>query len=463
VRWQALIVLVLAVGVAGAAAAPPKKPPNRPPKVTPIAATFVQQDFATYYKATATDPDGDNLTYTWSLKPPKADPTCNAFSSPDSNDAVWKHGDQDGCNHQIYYSRGHPGIVTLKVTDGTFTCTETYFGTLTGKGLFADCKRTAKPKPAGGGNGGGGNGGGGNGGGGNGGGGGGAGGGGGGGAGGGGGGGGAGGGGQATSKVKLSAKPDTGKPPLAVTFTIKSPKGIAWRIDFGDGKGQGAQGSPPKTLTHTYAKEGDFKPTLRVQTDASTAYNGATSVMVHLKQLIALTVQPPSGKAPLKVAFSLETSVQKPSEWDLDFGDGTPPARGSGEPPATVSHTYAKDGSYKATLAIKPGSLSLIATFATVTVGGGTPPVLAIKAKPTSGKVPLKVTFTTVENVPPKVVSWKIDFGDHTQAASGQGAPPATITHTFAKKGTFRVYLFVAQQQQYGGVQYQTYVDVTPG
>jgi hypothetical protein len=49
------------------------------------------------------------------------------------------------------------------------------------------------------------------------------------------------------------------------------------------------------------------------------------------------------------------------------------------------------------------------------------------------------------------------------QFASGQGAPPATITHTFAKKGKFRVYLFVAQQQQYGGVQYQTYVDVTPG
>ena len=60
---------------------------------------------------------------------------------------MWKHGDQDGCNHQIYYNRGHPGIVTLKVTDGTFTCTETYFGTLTGKGLFADCKRTAKPTP----------------------------------------------------------------------------------------------------------------------------------------------------------------------------------------------------------------------------------------------------------------------------------------------------------------------------
>lgn len=461
-RWQALIVVLLAVGAAGAAAAPPKpKPqPQTPPKVTPIAASFVQQDFATYYHATATDKDGDKLTYTWSLKPPKADPGCSAFSSPDAEDAVWKHGDQDGCNHQIYYNRGHPGIVTLKVTDGAYTCTETYFGTLTGKGLFADCKKNPKPK-GGGGNGGGGNGGGGNGGGGNGGGGGAGGGGGGGGAGGGGGGGG--GGGQASSKVKLSAKPDTGKPPLAVTFSVKAPKAIGWRIDFGDGKSTGAQGTPPKTISHTYAVEGDFKPTIRVQTDASTAYAGATSVMVHLHPLIGLTVQPPSGKSPLSVTYSLETSVKSPVQWSLDFGDGTPPAGGPGAPPATVKHTYAKDGNYKATLAIKPGSLSLLATFATVTVGGGTPPVLAIKAKPASGKVPLTVTFTTVENVPPRVVSWKIDFGDGTQFQSGQGAPPASVTHTFTKKGTFRVYLFVAQQQQYGGVQYQTYVDVKPG
>lgn len=88
--------------------------------------------------------------------------------------------------------------------------------------------------------------------------------------------------------------------------------------------------------------------------------------------------------------------------------------------------------------------------------------MLGIKAKPTSGKVPLKITFTITANVPPRVVSWKIDYGDG-QYSSGQGAPPSSVAHTFAKKGKDRVYLFVAQQQQYGGVQYQTYVDVTPG
>ena len=41
-------------------------------------------------------------------------------------------------------------------------------------------------------------------------------------------------------------------------------------------------------------------------------------------------------------------------------------------------------------------------------------------------------------NVPPKVVSWQIIFGDGQQA-SGQGPPPASVTHTYAKKGTYKV------------------------
>jgi PKD repeat protein len=88
--------------------------------------------------------------------------------------------------------------------------------------------------------------------------------------------------------------------------------------------------------------------------------------------------------------------------------------------------------------------------------------VLALQATPTSGKTPLKVTFATTVNVPPTIASWQILFGDG-QSASGSGRPPASVAHTYTKKGTFRVYLYVAQQQQYGGVRYSTYADVKPG
>ena len=92
-------------------------------------------------------------------------------------------------------------------------------------------------------------------------------------------------------------------------------------------------------------------------------------------------------------------------------------------------------------------------TVAQVTVGGGTPPVLSLTAKPTSGKHPLSVTFTLATSIPAQLVSWEVIFGDGSRQ-TGQGAPPATVTHTYAKAGTYAAFLVVAQQQQYGGVQY---------
>jgi PKD repeat protein len=229
----------------------------------------------------------------------------------------------------------------------------------------------------------------------------------------------------------------------------------SWRLDFGDGTAKAGGGTPPKTLLHTYAKEGDFRPTMRAVYDAKTIYTGATSVMVHADPLISLTVQPPAGKTPLAVTYTLQTSITKPVKWVLDYGDGTR-AAGAGDPPKSLKHTYAKAGNYKATFSVQPTGLSLVATFAAVTAGGGTPPVLALKA--TAAKS--KVTFDVTSNVPPTVVSWEIQFGDG-QTQTGQGLPPTRLTHTYAKKGTYTATLFVAQQQAYGGVRYRTSATVT--
>ena len=93
-------------------------------------------------------------------------------------------------------------------------------------------------------------------------------------------------------------------------------------------------------------------------------------------------------------------------------------------------------------------------TVAQVTVGGGTPPVLSMTASPTSGTHPLHVTFTPTVNIPGRIVSWQIQFGDG-QAAGGSGKPPATVSHTYSRKGRYAAFLLVSQQQQYGGVLYQ--------
>jgi PKD repeat protein len=256
------------------------------------------------------------------------------------------------------------------------------------------------------------------------------------------------------TKLSIKATPNAGKPPLEVTFALCSPKSVQWRIDYGDGTSKVAIGSPPKSIVHSYRRVGDYLARLTtISSQNATASSSATAVVsVQTAPLISLVPTPSSGAAPLHVVFALSTSVTHITTWSLDFGDGTHTG-GGGKPPASVSHTYAKDGSYKATFAVKPGAYALDYTVAQVTVGSGTPPILGVIASPSSGTHPLAVRFTIGTTIPGVISSWVMKFGDGYQQ-SGRGKPPTSVTHTYAKKGVFLAVLLVAQQQTYGGVQY---------
>ena len=258
---------------------------------------------------------------------------------------------------------------------------------------------------------------------------------------------------KTSSKPSIKASPDSGRPPLAVTFTLNAPKVAQWRVDFGDGLFKTGFGQPPATLTHNYARAGDYRPRLTVLPAQGAAPQSATtSVSAQAEPLIAMTPTPTSGAPPLAVTFKLSTTVQNVTSWGIDFGDGTK-GGGQGPPPAVVYHTYKSAGTYKPQFAVKPGSNALVYTVAQITVGGGAAPVLAITATPQSGRHPLTVTFRLATSIPAELVSWEVVFGDGSRA-QGQGAPPASVTHTYAKAGTYAAYLVVAQQQRYGGVQY---------
>jgi hypothetical protein len=87
-------------------------------------------------------------TFAWSVSIP-TDPGCAAGfkgGTLTANQAVWYHQDvpEGGpCNHlgENYGAAGHPGEVTLIVTSPAWTCTEQYFGTLTGTGNPTQCTR----------------------------------------------------------------------------------------------------------------------------------------------------------------------------------------------------------------------------------------------------------------------------------------------------------------------------------
>lgn len=255
-------------------------------------------------------------------------------------------------------------------------------------------------------------------------------------------------------KLGIAAAPDTGKPPLAVTFALCSPKVVQWRIDYGDGSSKVAIGSPPKTIAHTYQRAGYFRAVLRTinAANAASASSATASISVQTAQLVSLGANPAAGPSPLRVTFALGTTAQNVAKWTLDFGDGQHTG-GPGKPPAAVVHTYAHDGTDRATFSVNVGANALVYTVAQITVGNGTPPVLGVTASPSSGRHPLAVTFHVVLNIPGRIVSWVMVFGDGTRQ-SGSGTPPSSLSHTYAKKGLYGAYLQVSQQQQYGGVLY---------
>jgi len=120
------------------------------PTLKGLKAEFMPALSQTTYTEIANDPDGDKLTYTWSLVEHN-DPTCIRFdkNKPTPNQAVWHHADSDGCNHELQGPFGHQGTVTVIVSDGTWDCTATYDGTVTGTGPEPEACEPIEAPPAG--------------------------------------------------------------------------------------------------------------------------------------------------------------------------------------------------------------------------------------------------------------------------------------------------------------------------
>lgn len=102
------------------------------PKLSPVNATFVEAQRATYYVINVTDP-AESATYAWRLQTPPGNPTCNNFHQLASqpNEAVWHHANTDGCTHNGIQ---HLGTVYVTVTTAHWHCTASFFGTLTHTG-----------------------------------------------------------------------------------------------------------------------------------------------------------------------------------------------------------------------------------------------------------------------------------------------------------------------------------------
>ena len=150
----------------------------------------------------------------------------------------------------------------------------------------------------------------------------------------------------------------------------------------------------------------------------------------------ALIANPTSGDVPLPVSFDGNTSTDADGtivSYDWDFGDGQT------DTGAIVSHTYAAAGSFTVTLTVTDDDGATDTATTTITANDPPPPnqapTAALIANPTSGDVPLPVSFDGNTSTDPDgtIVSYDWDFGD------GQTDTGAIVSHTYDAVGSFTV------------------------
>jgi subtilase family serine protease len=164
-----------------------------------------------------------------------------------------------------------------------------------------------------------------------------------------------------------------------------------------------------------------------------------------------LSATPTSGTSPLQVAFDASASKSADGSavtYTFLFGDGSDPVNSSSP---TLSYTYPAAGTFAAQIVVTDAhgntassSTVTIKSTASVTVTGSDHAVAAMIVSPTSGSIPLTVTFDGSRSFGANgnaISSYTWDFGD---GASAVTTTSATTTHVYTKVGTFSPTLSVS-------------------
>jgi len=226
--------------------------------------------------------------------------------------------------------------------------------------------------------------------------------------------------------------PTTGTAPLTVTFTdISTNTPTAWNWSFGDGS---SVNSTFKNPVHSYASAGNYSVSLTVTnaagSDSKTVANYITVSSAVVAPVANFLGTPTTGTAPLTVTFT-DLSTNTPTAWSWSFGDGSTVNSTVKNP----VHSYSSAGNYPVSLTVTNAAGSdtkRVANYITVS-SGVVAPVSNFFGTPTTGTVPLTVTFTDTSINSP--TAWNWSFGD------GSLSSVQNPSHTYNSTGTYTVSL----------------------
>jgi len=222
--------------------------------------------------------------------------------------------------------------------------------------------------------------------------------------------------------ANFTGNPTIGAAPLAVAFTDTSTNTpTAWAWTFGD-----SGTSTVQNPSHTYSSTGSF--TVALTATNAYGYNTNTKnnyITVGNPPVANFSGTPTTGSAPLAVAFT-DSSTNSPTAWSWTFGDG---GTSTAQNP---SHTYAA-GTFTVALKATNAYGNNTNTKTNYITVSGSAPVANFTGTPTTGTVPLAVSFTdTSTNTP---TSWAWTFGD------GGASTAQNPSHTYSSTGSFTVAL----------------------
>ncbi len=231
-----------------------------------------------------------------------------------------------------------------------------------------------------------------------------------------------------------TAVPTSGKAPLTVAFagsastdTDGTIVGYSW--DFGDGAT-----STDADPSHVYTAPGAYSAELTVTDDSGDTDTTTVSVQVNANQAPTAVAgsNVTGGQAPLTVAFSSAGSTDADggiTGYSWAFGDG------NSSTSANPTYTYGAEGTYTATLTVTDaeGATDSASVVIDVDPIPNVPPTVVATAGATTQRVGLPISFSSAGTIDPDgtITSYLWDFGDGTTSSAPNPSKTYLLASTY--------------------------------